>query len=49
MQNLNIAVNDSVRPDFDVGRMSNCGLEYMGLKHLPLGDVDKIGKLYLTC
>ena len=37
MQNLNIAVNDRVWPDFDVGRMSNWGMGYMPLKHLPLG------------
>ena len=39
MQNLdlNIAVNDQVWPDFDVGRMSNWGMEYMPLKRLPLG------------
>ena len=37
MQNSNIAVNDRVWPDFDVGRMSNWGLGYMPLKHLPLG------------
>ena len=34
--NLNIAVNDRVWPDFDVGRMSNWGMGYILLKHLPL-------------
>ena len=28
MQNLNIAVNDRVWPDFDVGRKSNWGIVY---------------------
>ena len=28
MQNLNIAVNDRVWPDFDVGRMLNWGMGY---------------------
>ena len=37
MQNLNIAVNDRVWPDFDVRRMSNWGTVYITLKHLPLG------------
>ena len=35
--NLNIAVNDRVWPDFDVGRLSNWGMGYMPLKRLPLG------------
>ena len=35
--NLNIAVNDQVGPDFDVGRMSNWGMGYMPLKCLQLG------------
>ena len=29
MQNLNIAVNDRVWPNFDVGRMSNRGTGYI--------------------
>ena len=33
--NLNIAVNDKVWPDFDVGRMSNWGIEYMPLNFFP--------------
>ena len=37
MQNLNIALNDRVWPDFDVWRMSNWGMRYMPLKYLPLG------------
>ena len=37
MQNLNIAVNDRVWPDFDVRRMSNSEMGNMPLKHLPLG------------
>ena len=36
MQNSNIAVNDRVWSDFDVGSMSNCWMGYMSLKHLPL-------------
>ena len=32
MQNLNIAVNDRVWPDFDVGQMSNWGMGYRVLR-----------------
>ena len=40
--NLNIAVNDRVWPDFDVGRMSNWGMGYMRLKRLPKVSLSKL-------
>ena len=49
MQNLNIAVNDRVWPDFDVGRMSNWGMGCMPLKYFPLSWCGQNMKVYLTC